>query len=254
MDNDEAQLLTDAVYNLGNVTSFANQRINGTLGIQSLRSIAAALLQIETAKIGTFVRIAREALTNNPNQKVAICVNYTATITDIANALVEYNPLVLDGSVSLSRRAKVLASYQAADTTHRLLIGNVSVMSTGIDLDDKDGRFPRIAYVSANYSTIDLYQLGFRFLRSDSKSPADIYFVYGAHARENKILEALAAKSKVMKATTPEQAANGAVFPNDHASFNELPPHGFTPRDIYEVARHGRLTHAHTDDEDGDVV
>lgn len=233
IDNAEAQLLTNAVYNLGNVARFTNNRIDGHMGIQSLRAISAALLQIETAKIGTFARIAREALDNHPHQKVAICVNYSTTITDLVAALADFKPVVLDGSVSMNNRAKVLEKFQAPNTECRLIIGNVSVMSTGIDLDDKNGNFPRIAFVSANYSTINLYQLAFRFLRSDSKSPADIYFVYGQHAKENKILEALSAKSKVMKATTPEQAQHGVVFPNDHETFHELPPEGFTPREPF---------------------
>jgi hypothetical protein len=107
-------------------------------------------------------------------------------------------------------------------------------MSTGIDLDDKDGKFPRIAFVSPNYSSINLYQLGFRFLRADTKSATELYFVYVAHAHESKILKVLSAKSKVMKETTPEQVDNGVIFPNDHTSFYELPPDDFTPREVYD--------------------
>lgn len=230
IDDAEAALLTDAVYNLGNAARFNNERLNGTMDIQSLRSISVAMLQIETAKIGTFVRLAQEALENHPNQKIAICVNYSTTIKDLVAALHMYQPLVLNGTVSAKARGKVLDKFQAPTTESRVIIGNLSVMSTGIDLDDKDGRFPRIAFVSPNYSTINLYQLGFRFLRADSKSPTDMYYVYGAHARENNILAALAAKSKIMKETTPEQADHGVVFPSDNQSFTELPPPGFVVR------------------------
>lgn len=243
LDNAEAELLTNAVFNLSNEARLAfspdGSGTPGGRGLQSLRAISVALMQIETAKIGTFTRIAREALSNNPNQKVAICVNYTETINDLVEALSEFNPLVLNGQTSVSKRIKVLANFQTPSTEHRLIIGNVAVMSTGIDLDDKHGDYPRIAFVSANYRTIDLYQLGFRFLRSDTRSAADIYFVYGQHAKENKILEALAAKSKVMKDTTPEQSEHGVVFPNDHESFDEIPPTGFTPRQVSQNRRAG---------------
>ena len=236
IDNNEADLLTAAVYNLGTAARFENQQINGTLGLQSLRAISVAMLQIETAKIGTFARISREALINNPNQKVAICVNYTSTITDLVANLSEFNPLVLDGSLNVTKRGNVLKQFQAPNTNNRLIIGNIHVMSTGIDLDDKDGRFPRIAFVSPNYSSINLYQLGFRFLRADTKSATEIYFVYGAHAQESKILKVLSAKSRVMKETTPEQATNGVVFPNDHNSFTEFAPEGFIPRTIFDAS------------------
>ena len=231
LDDDEAILLRDAVFNLGAAASFTNQTLNENRGIQSLRAISAAMSQIETAKIGTFVRIAREALENNPQQKVALCVNYSATIADLVHELSIYSPLVLDGSVNVKKRGEILRKFQDPSTVYRLIIGNVSVMSTGIDLDDKDGRFPRIAFVSPNYSSINLYQLGFRFLRADSKSPSEMYFVYGSHAREQTILAKLAAKSNIMKETTPEQVAQGIVFPNDHVKFEEPVPPGFTSRD-----------------------
>lgn len=236
VDDTEAQLLIDAVYNLGKATRFENNRINGTLGLQSLRSISAAMLQIETAKIGTFVRITCDALLNNPNQKVALCVNYTSTIQDLVKYLDMFDPLVLDGTVSVQKRAHVLRLFQASNTNHRLIIGNIHVMSTGIDLDDKNGRFPRVAFVSPNYNTINLYQLGFRFLRADTKSASTIHYIYGAHAREHKILSVLASKSRVMKETTPEQAAHGVVFPNDHESFHETPPEDFTQRQVFDIS------------------
>ena len=230
IDDAEAKLLSDAVRNMDEVGKFQNQQLNGNMNLQTLRSISVAMMQIETAKIGTFVRLAREALENFPNQKIAICMNYSASVMDVVAALAEYNPLVLDGKISVANRSKVLNKFQAPTTESRLIIGNLSVMSTGIDLDDKDGRFPRIAFVSPNYSTINLYQLGFRFLRADSKSGAELYYVYGTHAREDAMLRVLATKSDVMKATTPDQVAHGIVFPSDSASFNEQTPEGFTPR------------------------
>lgn len=188
----------------------------GATALASLRMITRSLLQIETGKIGTFVRAASALLDRSPNAKVVICVNYSATLRDLQEGLSRYAPLILDGSTCLPRRASVLRLFQTPSTDHRLLIGNVSVMSTGIDLDDKDGRFPRTALVNPSYSTIALYQLGHRFLRADTRSDADVLFVFGKHATEMHVLQALARKAGVMKQTTCEQSKAGVVFPGDY--------------------------------------
>jgi hypothetical protein len=112
-----------------------------------------------------------------------------------------------------------------------LLLCNQGVASTGIDLDDKHGAFPRLCLVSPNYSTITSYQLGHRFQRADTKSDADVHFVFAKRRDktkeeskdiiELKVLDALSRKSQVMKETTAEQASNGVVFPGDHEEWDQ---------------------------------
>lgn len=194
----------------------AHQSGGGNTALASLQRITRALLQIETGKIGTFVQVAKSILDRYPHAKVVICVNYIATLRDLSVALSGYSPLMLDGSTSVLKRAAILRQFQTPTIAHRLLLGNVSVMSTGIDLDDKDGRFPRTALVNPSYNTIALYQLGHRFLRADTKSDAGVLFVFGKHATEMRVLQALARKANIMKETTQEQSSAGVVFPGDH--------------------------------------
>jgi len=187
----------------------------------TMSGIQVALMQIETAKIHTFARIARKALESDPNKKVVICVNYCATITDLKGLLVTYRPLLLQGSMSSNRRAEAIANFQKGDCEHRLLIANLSVCSTGIDLDDKFGTFEREVFVSPMYNTITLYQLCHRFQRMDTKSSSDIFMVYGKGAVESRVLAALGRKSLVMKETTENQVRCGVEFPGDYATVVE---------------------------------
>lgn len=175
---------------------------------RTFQQIARAMQMIETAKIPIFIRAAREALERNPNQKVAILLNYSDSIIDISKALETYDPVVIRGSTSLTKRKQALDRFQRPDNKYRLFIANLTCVSTGVDLDDKDGNFPRLGLVSPNYSTITLHQLTYRFLRADTRSDAHVHFVFGRELINGKIvrgltelnvLNCLARKSKVMK-------------------------------------------------------
>jgi len=187
-----------------------------------MAAVVRALTVIETSKIDTFYRLAKKDLDFDPNKKIVIGVNYSATLKDLVALLAEYNPLIIDGSKSIKARRAILDKFQAPTSEYRLLIGNISVISTGIDLDDKHGEFPRTCYVSPNYNTIHIYQLGHRFMRGlDTKSDADIFMVYSANRYERRVMESLMSKGQVMKSITREQAEAGIVFPCDYQTYEE---------------------------------
>lgn len=218
-----------------NTVNFAHTNANGNNG--AIQAVTRAMMRIETAKIRTIIRVCRRHLHHNPQSKVVLCMNYTASIIDLRNGLAEFSPLVLTGSTSSDARCRVLANFQRPTLEHRLLIGNIAVCCTGIDLDDKQGGFPRFALVSPNYSTIQLYQLVQRFLRADTKSDSEVHFVFGKHAHEVNVLSALARKSTVMKETTsgsyrstpsssimvvqPSYGTNRALYPGEYERWDE---------------------------------
>jgi len=199
------------------------RRTNGDPNAGSMMAqVVRALTVIETSKIDTFHRLARKDLEFDPSKKVVIGLNYSATIKDVAALLSEYNPLIIDGSKSVKARRDILDKFQAPTSEYRLLIGNITVISTGIDLDDKYGEFPRTCYVSPNYNTIHIYQLGHRFLRGlDTKSDTDIYMVYSDNRVERRMMESLMSKGQIMKSVTREQADSGIVFPCDYQAYVE---------------------------------
>ena len=199
------------------------RRTNGDPNAGSMMAqVVRALTVIETSKIDTFHRLARKDLEFDPCKKVVIGVNYSATIKDLASLLAEYNPLIIDGSKSVKARRAILDKFQAPTSEYRVLIGNIAVISTGIDLDDKHGEFPRVCYVSPNYNTIHIYQLGHRFLRGlDTKSDTDIYMVYSDNRYERRMMESLMSKGQIMKSVTREQADAGIVFPCDYQAYVE---------------------------------
>ena len=200
----------------------------GADSAQTRVALSMSMMMIETAKIPTFIRLTREAL-QNPG-KVVVCVNYSASLRDIVEALSDLDPLVMQGSMNYAQRGTTIEKFQH-DKTRRVLVANLSLIASGIDLDDVAGDNPRTCFVSPNYSTITLYQLGHRFIRLNTKSSSELYMVYGQNASETRVLDALGRKSEVMKTTADKQAAAGVVFPGDYPTFCEV--HGtFAKRSI----------------------
>lgn len=180
-------------------------------------SLVKILKKIELAKVNDMIRIAKLTLEDDPNCKVAIFVNYTESLYNLEDGLIAYKPLRLEGSVNKDKRQDLINKFQEPNVKRRVLIANLQVASTGIDLDDKTGDFPRYAFASPKYNILELHQLTRRFVRLDSKSIATFRFFYGSVGKkEMSILNALARKTDVMKDTLEGQVSEGIIFPGDY--------------------------------------
>lgn len=184
---------------------------------ETIGAITKALSKIEAAKVNSMARVIEQTLEDYPTCKVGVFVNYTDSLFKLSDLLVKYKPLILYGSVNKNKRQELIDKFQEGNTKHRLIISNLKVASTGIDLDDKFGDFPRFAFASPNYEILVLHQLTRRFVRLDSKSNATFRFFYGLSSRkETSILNALARKTNVLKDTLEGQVEEGVVFPGDY--------------------------------------
>lgn len=145
---------------------------------------------IECGMLNTIARVCRQRMEENPCLKVVVGLNYSENLKDLNNMLGDFWPLIYSGKQTRQQKEDALTKFQSASAEHRLLIGNVQCLSTGIDLDDKDGRFPRLCLCRPNYNTISLYQLGFRFNRGlETRSKARIELLYaGEHPEQDQII------------------------------------------------------------------
>ena len=222
-DDDSRQLLEQAVIGLKKVLRYNNvtRNIEFNNNENILSKIQSHLHSIETAKIKTFARITKEILDNDPNSKIVVCLNYILPLQDLYNELKQYNPLLISGCVKSKDRATMIELFQQHNSKYRLIIAISAVVCEGINLDDQDGNYPRYCFINPNYSTIRMCQLSDRFRRALTKSDSVVHFVYGKHACELNLLDALARKSTIMKETTPEQVEAGMLFPVDYNYFIE---------------------------------
>lgn len=226
IDAQGAEIIKRGLGRLVTATNFNGNQV--VMQANAMAGVTTAMQIIETGKIQLLAKIAREKI---QDFKVVVCVNFTESLKDLEGILKDLEPLILNGAVPEAKRADILSKFQQPNRDFSLLLCNQAVVSTGIDLDDKEGSFPRFCIVSPTYSTITMYQLAHRFQRADTKSSATIQMIFAKKEGlkkeacgdiiELRVLDALGRKSQVMKDTTPDQDEAGVIFPGDYDDWEE---------------------------------
>jgi len=187
----------------------------GNKKINIISNIQKCLFRIEETKIPIIVRNAEKVLRSG--KKVCIMINFTNTLHALKDRLLEYNPVTINGKTPKHKRAEFLKGFQEDSDRVMLVIANMDVLSTGVDMDDKFGNRPRYVFASPNYKTMVIQQMTYRFLRSDTKSDTTIDFVYGnCDTEESSILGCLAKKSGVMRDACMDNGNNKVTYPDEY--------------------------------------
>lgn len=130
--------------------------------------------------------------------KIVIALFHTIPINTLYQQLQKYKPAVITGKTPDKERNEIIAEFQAPNNNCRILIANARIISTGINLDDTDGRFPRRCLLSPNYYAMLSKQLECRFDRITTKSAAEIWLVFSANHEEKKILIKTSDKEEII--------------------------------------------------------
>jgi hypothetical protein len=222
MTDAATERLREAINDLGRATRF-NER-TGTVDMRgnNLGAITTALVHIENAKVETFARVATSILMANPTSKVIISLNYISTIEEIATLMIFFNPLILTGSVPAAKRPGIIDRFNT-DPTYRLLIMNTQVGGVGISLHDTVGNAPRFMLISPSYKMIEIAQSAARIHRDGTISDATVRMIYGNldDAHEDRILEAMARKSQILKGTLEMDINPDLILPGDYPAERE---------------------------------
>ena len=158
-----------------------------------ITAIGKPIQRIEASMSNIFIRKTREVLDENENSKVVIALTRKNNIRNIAGVLKKYGVLIVWGkdpktgkTYKAEDRQEIIDKFNRADTKYRVLIGIMSAISTGVDLDDKDGRFPRTALAFPPFSFFAANQFTGRFLRGQTTaSSTNIMFVYPENRQGN---------------------------------------------------------------------
>ena len=209
--------LTLAITNLAEACKYSSKKDNGSIGVVEKTDVTAlggALKKLEALKVTHIVKQkVKEELERTSNGKVVVFVNFYDPAFELIRAFQTYKPLFLNGSMTVQERANVVHLFQQPNTKHRLFIANMQVGGVGIDLDDRDGRFPRSMFILPTFHILNMHQATGRICRSSTKSDGTVKMIY-TKLGELRILNALAKKTVVLN--TVAQTSNKVKFPGDY--------------------------------------
>ncbi len=199
-----------------------NETIPSLEGVR-IQDITNTLVAIEKAKMPVIARLVREQLQRDPNCKVVVFCWYNTSLDYLTDDLKEYNPMPLAGDVKQEDREAVMEWFNQPNTTRRLIVANTATGPTGVNLDDRDGRFERHVFCVPSYFFINLYQATGRVYRATTKSKVTLRIVYSRDREEEKIMASLAKKSDVLDIYMGYKDNNiGIEFPNNYDAYYEV--------------------------------
>jgi hypothetical protein len=215
--------LQEQIEELARAARFDERTGRSEIRDDNIGLLTPALVRVENAKIPDFARVATAMLLADPRIKVIISVNYTSTITGLAELLHEFEPLILNGKTLVSKRQGLVWQFNN-DPGSRLLIMNTAVGGTGIGLHDRIGDSPRCMLISPTYKLIDLIQAIFRIWRDGCQSNAMVRIFYGRESgtREIQIHRSLAAKGRTLEGSRADVAGSQMRLPGDFESEIEV--------------------------------
>ena len=130
---------------------------------------------VHNALFSSLVRIVKEKLSDNSLTKCIAVVHFKHHFT----ALQEIFPdaLVINGTTTLKERNTKLVEFNEPSDKSRLIIVSDQVGGVGIEMDDKDGKFPRQMVVLPTTNAMNFVQLIGRIQRVKTKSNSKVLVI-----------------------------------------------------------------------------
>ena len=221
METEDQKTLSEALNRLITALRYTPKHQEVYRTKANLGAMTAALIAIQKSKRRLVVRLARDRLEENPNNKVVLFFNFTECIEYAVRELSKYGAEKLNGQITLVKdRDRITSLFREPNQKCRVIISNPTVGGVGIDLDDQNGQYPRYMYLLPDYNFIPLVQALGRCYRSSTKSNFTARFVYSRIGKaEMHILEKLLEKDFVAKQMTAQP--DPSQFPVNYPNFYE---------------------------------
>lgn len=154
--------------------------------------------------------------TTVPNSKIVVFLNYKEAIDIIMRYLSVYGPMKITGDSDCTDlvRNEIRSKFNEPNLDSRLLLIISQVGSDGIELDDKDGRFPRIGLGFPDFYHSRFFQCPGRLFRRYTKSNSLFFWclVNSEECAEESVFKSINSKSKTMQ----ETLQNNQIIPPIH--------------------------------------
>lgn len=155
----------------------ARLRGGGGSGRVSL-GLGAVMDALEVAKVPAFVDTAQRLLDGSPALKCVVMLQHRAAMAAVAAGLSRYGVVCAGGEDDASRRAEAIASFNLPTPMWRVAVLSTGTCAAGVELDDKDGAWPRALLLSPSFHATDMQQALGRVSRVGTASAAFAGVVY----------------------------------------------------------------------------
>ncbi len=146
-----------------------------------LSNILYARMRIEQLKVPTFLKLARQHLSQG--QSVAIFVNFNETMNTLMSEL--NTTCVIKGSQSTKQRDQSIDQFCL--DIEKVIICNIRSGGVGISLHDTIGNRPRVSIISPTWSAQDILQVLGRVYRANAKTGVEQKIIFCKGTIEEQI-------------------------------------------------------------------
>ena len=163
------------------------------------------MIALEVAKVPLLIHLACDILRRSQTAQVIISLRHTDSIKKVMDdadlkQICGEEIVELQGNVSPAERLVRIDKFNANDSKVRVVVGQAQVISTGINLDDRDGDRPRTILTTPTYFAIDLTQLMGRTLRVTTKSNSSFVIVFEKELeKDSKMIASMQSKALIMR-------------------------------------------------------
>lgn len=233
-NENERMVVVEAINKLSGIVR--NEQGEVKITATNMGAITKAFMEIESCKVGLFERVAKSILENTINDKVIIYLWHDESVIRLMNALSKYNPLRCDGKVTKKKRTANRLLFQQPNNMYRVIIAKPTAFGVGINLDDRDGNFPRHTLINPSYHFDKIHQAAGRTFRPvTTMSDSYCTLMYIKDTEESSIIHSLERKSDVVRSIVSyatddidelisgetetdkdEDVTNETIFPSDY--------------------------------------
>jgi hypothetical protein len=196
--------------------------------------VMKSLQILEFSKCTSLALYCYEKLVENPDLKIVIGCWFINSIEYLSTALKDFGASTLTGALKETDRADIVDMFQNDDDECRVIIGQMSIISQSISLDDTTGVYRREAYFIPNYQAVPLQQAAGRIHRKNTRTDSTVYYVYGKQFSTNRdapinsigtefqLLTRLVEKGETLKSINKTQVETGKKFLDENENLMDI--------------------------------
>lgn len=195
---------------------------------------------LEFMKLGYLVTYAQEHILSDPNAKLLVAYNYIKSGEFLEQHLTNEDLPVINihGKVKARERLDGIKAFNQENTDFRTMIFSMKTMNSGVNLQDKNGDYPRTMIILPSHFYLDTAQVASRSHRVDSASDSKILMPYFCNRDTGEICEIDFYKMMTQKSVNLDRQTNSSVIhsPKGLEEEDEMPLPGNYPRMAYETS------------------